>query len=121
MASATARAATANHHEWGRGPTERVKEPKKCDPRWTTTWSGDRMLRARAAAVPTNTGTIAAGRVRGRAPRIQRWTGPGAAAVTPSAVTDAGGNDRSRAGDAPGTRFGPPGPPRSYRRAWWRH
>lgn len=47
-----------------------------------------------AAAVPTITGTTAAGKVRGRAPRTHRFTGPGAVGTgaegaAPSGVTPA--------------------------------
>src|ERR1700722_5024691 len=56
------------------------------------------------AAVPTTTGTTAAGRVRGRAPATHNLSG---------GLTDAEGSAKSPGLDVPRRRSGPPALPRS--------
>src|SRR5471030_3154610 len=95
MASATTSAPRAHHQALTRSPAGGTN--------WMTTWSAPwptarpriRWLQGWAAAVPTRTGTMAAGRVRGRAPRTQRMTGPGTAGAGRARSALTGGTSRA--------------------------
>ena len=73
-----------------RASTRRPSGPSAGRPaRWLQGW---------AAAVPTSTGTTAAGRVRGRAPSTQRLIGPGTGTAPRCRSTVTGGHRSTRAG-----------------------
>ncbi len=86
-------APSAHHHALIRGVDPLTSGATALDTRGLSGW---------AAAVPTSTGTMAAGKVLGRAPRTHRLIGPGGAGTSTGTLpvltpTRGPGVDRSRA------------------------
>src|SRR5664280_867727 len=93
MARATTMAPSAHHHALIRSVDPLTSGATASDTRGLSGW---------AAAVPTSTGTMAAGKVLGRAPRTHRLIGPGGAGASTGTFpvltpTRSPGVDRSRA------------------------